>query len=247
MYNCYLGGKSNFPADRKAAEEVLRAAPEVRQIAVESRSFVERSVRFLVRDAGIRQVLDIGAGIPAAASVHEIARQFAPDVRVAYVDHDPVVAAHADRLRSGADLTCTVLADLREPYTITNHGRVRALIDFRRPIALLLGAILHFVSDEEDPRGIVRALRDYLPPGSYLALSHVTSDLRRESAAPAAAVYDGTTAAATLRSRAEIAAFFEGFQLVEPGLVQLPLWRPDHGPSADLSKIWVYGGVGIKS
>lgn len=248
MYDFYLGGKDNYLADRAAAREVLRAAPEVRAIARENRAFLRRVVRFLVRDAGIRQIIDIGTGIPTAGNVHEVAQGFAADVRVVYVDNDPIVNVHANALLTGTGATGIVLADLREPGKILDHPQVRELIDFGQPVAVLLVAILHFVTDDEDPAEIVAVLREALAPGSYLALSHATGDFRAEAASRAVAVYDRATSTATLRGRNQIAAYFGGFDLVEPGLVQVPLWRPDGKPPgrSTLSKIWIYGGVGRK-
>lgn len=248
MYDFYLGGKDNYLADRAAAREVLRAAPEVRAIARENRSFLRRVVRFLVRDAGIRQIIDVGTGIPAAGNVHEVAQEFAADARVVYVDNDPIVNVHANALLTGTGATSIALADLREPRKILEHRRVRELIDFHQPVAVLLVAILHFITDDENPGRIVAAFRDALPPGGYLALSHITGDFRAEAATTATAVYDHATSTATLRSRDKIAAFFGGFEVVDPGLVQVPLWRPDGEPPgrSTLSKIWIYGGVGCK-
>jgi hypothetical protein len=247
MYDYYLGGKDNYMVDRDAAAEVLRHAPEIRATALANRAFLGRAVRFLVRDAGVRQILDIGTGIPAAGNVHEVAHQVAPETRVVYVDNDPIVHVHANALLAGSGATSTVLADLRDPESILSHPNVAELIVSGRPVALLLVAILHFVADEESPGRIVAALRDALPPGSYLALSHATGDFRRDAAARAAAVYDKATSALTLRSHAEVTELFDGFEILEPGVVQLPLWRPEGKPPRDLSGIWGYCGAGRKA
>ncbi len=247
MCDYFLGGKTNYMVDRAAAEQVLRAAPDVRLMARQNRAFLQRVVRFLVRDAGIRQVIDIGTGIPAAGNVHEVAQQAAPDVRVAYVDNDPIVHVHANALLTSTGATSIVLADLREPETILAHPQIRELIDFGQPVALLLIAILHFISDAEDPAGIVATFRDALAPGSYLAISHGTADFHPQTAATqAAAVYDQATAPLVLRSHAQVTAFFDGFELVDPGVVQVPLWQPDGKPPRprDLAKIGIYGGAG---
>jgi hypothetical protein len=246
MYDYYLGGKDNYVVDRDAARRVLRGAPELRVTARENRAFLRRAVRFLVRDAGIRQILDIGTGIPTSGNVHEVAREIAPDVRVAYVDNDPIVHVHADALLSGAGATSIVLADLREPGGILDHPQVRGLIDFSQPVALLLVAIVHFITDAEDPAGIVTRFRDALAPGSYLALSHATGDVRPGAAARAAAVYDQATSSITLRSQNDIERYFAGFDILPPGVVQLPLWRPEGRRPSDLTKIWGYCGVGCK-
>jgi hypothetical protein len=250
MYDYYLGGKDNYIVDREAAMSVLRAAPEVRAIALENRAFLRRVVRFLVGEAGIRQVIDIGTGIPAAGNVHEVAQHIVPDVRVAYVDNDPIVHVHASALLTGGGNTSIVLGDLREPETVLAHPKVRELIDFSQPVALLLIAILHFVTDDEDPGRIIAAFRDALPPGSYLALSHGTADFHAEApVSQATAVYERAVAPLVLRPRAQVAAFFDGFGLAEPGLVQVPLWRPDDKPPRprELAKIGIYGGVGQKA
>jgi SAM-dependent methyltransferase len=246
MYDFYLGGKDNYPVDRQAARQVLAAAPELRITARDNREFLRRVVRFLVGDAGIRQILDIGTGIPTAGNVHEVGQQIAPEVRVAYVDNDPIVHVHANALLTGAGATSIVLADLRDPAAILAHPQVRDLIDFTRPVAVLLVAILHFIADAEDPAGIVAVLRDALAPGSYLVLSHATGDVRPGAAARAAAVYDGATSSLTLRSREEIERLFAGLDILEPGVVQLPLWRPQGRSPRDLSKAWGYCGVGRK-
>ena len=248
MYDYYLGGKNNYLVDREAAAAVLKAAPEVRAMARENRAFLQRAVRFLVAGAGIRQVIDIGTGIPAAGNVHEIASQVTAGVRVAYVDNDPIVHVHANALLTGGSNASIVLADLRDPAAILT--KVAELIDFTEPVALLLIAILHFVTDQEEPGRIVTAFRDALPAGSYLALSHGTADFHEETAvSEVTTVYEHATAPLVLRSHPQVSAFFEGFELVEPGLVQVPLWRPGGRPPrpAELAKLGIYGGVGRKA
>jgi hypothetical protein len=176
MYNAYLDGKDNCPVDREAVRQVLRDFPEVRAIARANRAFLGRAVRFLAGQAGIRQFIDIGTGIPSAGNVHEVAGQAAPGVRVVYVDNDPIVHVHASALLTGTGSTGVVLADLRDPDVVLAHPELRALIDCTQPVAVLLVAILHFITDQEDPAAIVARLRDALPGGSYLALSHGTHD-----------------------------------------------------------------------
>lgn len=247
MYDYYLGGKDNYLVDREAAAAVLRALPEARDIARENRAFLQRVVRFLVGEAGIRQIIDVGTGIPTAGNVHEVAHQMDPGVRVAYVDNDPIVHVHANALLTGEGNTSIVLADLRDPVGILDHPKVRELIDFSEPAAVLLIAIMHFITDAEGPGRIVATFRDALAPGSYLALSHTTADFHdRAITDVATAVYENATAPLALRSRAQIAALFDGWDLVEPGLVQVPLWRPEGKPpgSRNLAKIAIYGGVG---
>jgi hypothetical protein len=249
MYDAYLGGKDSYAADREAVREILRAFPEVRAMARANRAFMQRAVRFLAGEAGIRQFIDIGTGIPSAGNVHEVAAQVAPGARVVYVDNDPIVHVHANALLTGSGATSIVLADLRDPEAILAHPKLRRLIDFTQPVALLLVAILHFIKDEENPAGIVAALRDALPPGSLLALSHGTGDFHPPGAeGRAAAGYQNASAPLVLRTLDQVSVFFEGFELVGPGLVQAPLWRPDGKPPRpkDLAKIGIYAGVGQK-
>ncbi|MGH3245110.1 MAG: SAM-dependent methyltransferase [Trebonia sp.] len=237
------GGKDNYAADKQAATEMIRRAPEVRDIARVNREFLGRVVRFLAGEAGIRQFLDVGTGIPTGGNVHEVAGGVAPEAHVAYIDNDPIVNVHANALLTGGGTTGIVLADLRDPKAILAHPTTRRLIDFDQPVALLLISILHFIRDEEHPAELVATLRDALPSGSYLALSHVTGDYRSKAAADVAAVYDQATSTATLRSHNQISALFSGFDLVEPGLVQVPLWRPDGDLPVNMDKLWIYGGV----
>jgi hypothetical protein len=227
MYNAYLGGNDNYAADRDAVRRILADFPEVPQIARANRAFLQRAVRFLAGEAGIRQFIDIGTGIPSAGNVHEVAGQVAPGARVVYVDNDPIVHVHASALLTGSGTTSIVLADLRDPDAILAHPKLRSLIDFTQPVGLLLIAILHFITDDENPARIVARLRDALPGGSYLALSHGTQDFHPPGAAgQAASAYRNATAPLILRSHQEISAFFDGFDLAAPGLVQAPLWRP---------------------
>lgn len=246
LYNYYLGGKDSYPVDQQAAAAVLRAAPEVRATALENRAFVGRAVRHLVRDAGVRQIIDIGTGIPAPGAVHEIARQIAPGVKVAYVDNDPIVHVHANARLGGDDSTRVVLADLRRPGEILGDPLIGEVVDFAQPVALLLAAVVHFVTDAEDPAGIIATLRDALAPGSYLVLSHATGDFRTDAAVRAAAVYDTATSPLTLRDHAEITRLFAGFRVLEPGVVPMPAWRPDRKTRRDAGTVMGYCGVGVR-
>ena len=246
IYDYLLGGKDNFPADRAAAERVLATVPKAREMARANRAFLQRTVRFLAGEAGIRQFLDIGTGIPTQGNVHEVARQVAPDARVVYVDNDRVVHAHANALLAG-DQTIAVLADLRAPDAILGDPQVRQLIDFDRPVALLLVAILHFIRDEEDPPEIVARFHAAMAPGSYLVISHATGDFDPVAAAAAAQAYDKAAAPMVLRSHPEVARLFDGFALVDPGLVQVSHWRPDPGDAASHQQVWAYGGIGRKA
>jgi S-adenosyl methyltransferase len=249
MYDYYLGGTDNYPADREAAEAVLSVAPVVREAARENRAFLQRAVRFLVGEAGVGQFIDIGAGIPSGGNVHEIARQVAPDVRVVYVDNDPIVQVHAGARLAGDANTRVILADLRDPAAILAQPQVRELIDFSQPVALLLLGVLYFITDDEGPGQLIGAYRDSLPQGSYLALSHGCADeVPEDVIAGTAAAYDQATAPLVLRNRAQISRFFDGFEPVDPGLVYLPLWRPDGSPPdlQEASRTGMFGGVGRK-
>jgi hypothetical protein len=253
IYDYFLGGKDNFPADRDVAEQVVAIAPVARDVVEDNRAFLRRAVRLLAGEAGIRQFIDLGSGLPTQGNVHEIARAIAPDARVVYVDNDPMVVTHSRALLAG-DNTAAIQADLREPDLILGHPEVRELIDFDQPIALLLMAILHFLPDDEDPLGIVARFRDALPAGSYLAISHGTRDIpERRDLSPAAMadmgakverLYQLTTASLVTRTRAQVERFFAGFDLLDPGVVEIQLWRPD-GEGSKLPGGF-YGGVGRK-
>ncbi|GAA1019852.1 hypothetical protein Aple_061460 [Acrocarpospora pleiomorpha] len=247
MYDYYLGGKDNSAADRRAANKVLAAAPEVILMARENRGFIQRAVRFLARDAGIRQFLDIGSGLPTQGNVHEIAQAEAPDARVVYVDNDPKVLAHSRALKTTESKTTSVItADLRDPDAILNHPDTRAQIDFDQPMAILLVAVLHFIDDETDPYAIVAHLRDAMAPGSYLVINHATADARPDNAGGARDVYKNTKYPATHRSRDQIERFFDGVHLIDPGLVFVSEWRPDTKTDITPEEVWILGGVGRK-
>ncbi|MFF8726953.1 SAM-dependent methyltransferase [Streptomyces sp. NPDC015171] len=243
IYDYLLGGKDHYAVDQLAGDELAAAAPEARIGVRANRAFLQRAVRYVVAH-GIRQILDIGTGLPTSPNVHEVAQSAAPDVRVAYVDNDPIVAAHGNALLSRSGTTRIVLGDLRDPRSVLDHPDVREVIDFDRPVALLLVAVLHFLTEADRPAEIVGALRDALPPGSFLVLSHATGDFADRSAAQA--VYSKATASLTLRTRAEVERFFEGFELVGPGLAQVPFWHPDTAPPAGSEEIGFYGGVARK-
>lgn len=227
IYDFLLGGRNNFAADREAAEKLLAALPELRFAARANRAFLRRAVRFLA-GAGIRQYLDMGTGLPAEGSVHEVARGVLPEARVVYVDNDPVVRAHARALLAGVEGVAVVQEDLRRPEDVLAHPETRRLIDFREPVAVLFLAALHFVSDEEDPAGIVATVRDAVAPGSYLVISHGTAEgYAPEGVSSGRRVYDRASAPVVPRTREQIQGLFAGLDLVEPGLVNLTEWRPD--------------------
>jgi hypothetical protein len=252
IYDYFLGGKDNFPADREVADQVLEIAPVARDVVEDNRAFLRRVVRHLAGEAGIRQFIDHGSGLPTQGNVHEIAQEVAPDARVVYVDNDAMVVTHSRALLAG-DNTVAIEADLRDPEAIVGHPEVRQLIDFEQPIALLLMAILHFIADE-DPYGIVARFREAMAAGSYLAISHGTRDIpvrpdmspeaMAEMGAKVERLYQLTTTSLVTRTRAQVERFFDGFDLLEPGVVEIQLWRPDD--SGSLLPGGFYGGVGRK-
>ena len=231
MYDYYLGGSHNFEVDREAARRALEFMPGLPKIMQANRAFMRRAVRFAVGE-GITQFLDIGSGIPTVGNVHEAAQQARPGARVVYVDSDPVAVAHSRAILAGDEHTAVVHADLRTPETILEDPAVRATLDLDQPVAVLVVAVLHFVGDEDDPFAAVARIRDRLAPGSHLVLSHASADGRPEAAASHRELYSRTPTPMTMRSREEIARFFDGFDLVDPGLVWLPLWRPDDPEAA---------------
>ncbi|EMF01259.1 SAM-dependent methyltransferase [Streptomyces mobaraensis] len=247
MYDYYLGGWDNYEVDRAAAERFIEVIPDIRPGARANRDFLLRAVRKVV-ESGVRQIIDIGTGIPTSPNTHEVAQEADPDVRVVYVDNDPIVATHAGAKLTNNGNASFLLADVREPERILAHPELRRMIDFDQPVALLLVAILHFIPDEEDPAGIVAALAEALPEGSCLVLSHGTTDFHSEAARAAADAYKNATASVTLRTYADIVPFFDGFELLDPGVVQVPLWHPDGEPPtpAELARVGFYGGVGVK-
>ena len=249
MYDYYLGGKDNFAVDREAAEQVLTAAPEVRILAKENRAFLGRAVRFLAAEAGIRQFIDVGAGLPTQGNVHEIAQAVDRAARVVYVDDDPIVRAHGAALLAENDTTAVIGADMRRPQQILDHPDVHRLIRFDEPVAVLFVSVLHFIAEDEDPYGIVAAFRDAVAPGSYLAISHITPPEHNPHAADrAAGVYTKrATSPAVLRSPKEVLSLFDGYELVEPNLVYLPQWRPDLPEAVrNPDSVWMLAGVGRK-
>ncbi len=247
MYDFWLGGKDHFAVDRMAALKVSEAAPEIKMMALENRKFLRRAVRYLAAEAGVAQFLDIGTGLPTQGNVHQVAQQVNADARVVYVDNDPMVLAHSRALKTGGN-TAVIEADLRDPAAILNHHRTLELIDFRQPLAVLLVAVLHFIGEDDDPYAIVGSICEALPPGSYLVISHATGGiLSGDSAGKVAEHYKKNVAqGSTLRDLDEIVRFFTGFELVEPGLVQVPYWHPDDPEPPDAGNVWILGAVGRK-
>jgi hypothetical protein len=226
IYDYFLGGKDNFPADREAAEEIAGYLPGIRQAAQWNRAFVGRAVRFLVKTAGITQLLDIGAGLPTKGNVHEVARAANPAVRVVYVDHDPVVLAHARDLLGQEHKAVIIGHDMRNPDDILNDPELRQMLDFSKPVGLLFVSMLQFLSDDDQPGRIIRRLLAPFPSGSYVALTHGTADVAPRMG-DAVRVYDEATTSLHVRTRADVLKLVDGLELVAPGLVWTPQWRPD--------------------
>ncbi len=248
VYDCLLGGKDNFAADRQAAAKLLAAVPGAAVAARENRAFLARAVRFLAREAGICQFLDIGTGLPTAGSVHEIAQADDPRrARVVYADYDPVVVRHTEALLGDSLTAAVVRADLRQPWDLLAQPTVRTLINLAQPVAILLVAVLHFVEDREDPWTIVDCYKDLMAPGSYLVISHVTAEhLSADAARQAQAAYAGASAPAVPRTREQVTRFFAGLDVVSPGVVNVPEWRPDHIGPARGPRVF-YAGIGRKA
>jgi S-adenosyl methyltransferase len=227
VYDAILGGKDNFAADRAAAEATIRAFPSNAKAARANRAFLARAVNYLAVEAGIRQFLDIGTGLPSANNTHEVAQAAAPECRVVYVDNDPIVLLHAHALLTSAESGATsyIEADVRDPRKILQQAA--ELLDFTQPVAVMLVAILHLISDDDNPYQIVSTLMESVPAGSYLAVSHLANDLYPEQMAELARGFNEQAALKViLRDRAEISRFFGGLELVEPGIAQVSKWRP---------------------
>jgi hypothetical protein len=250
MYDYFLGGKNHFAADRETAEKVLASMPSARIGPRENRAFLGRAVRYLAAEAGIRQFLDIGTGLPTANNVHEVAQRVAPSSRIVYTDNDPMVLAHARALLTSTPegRTAYIHADLRQPQAILSDPVTREVLDFSQPIALILVAILHFVPDEEKPAEIVATLLDALPSGSYLVSSHVTMEHSPVETVGAERVYRGAGLPAQPRDSDEFARLaFSGLDLVPPGVVLVSEWRPEGtGPRPTPAEVGCYGGVARK-
>ncbi|MDP4507763.1 SAM-dependent methyltransferase [Nonomuraea turcica] len=237
VYDYMLGGKDNYAIDRHVAAMALKVAPDAPEAARANREFLRRTVRYLAGEAGIRQFLDIGSGLPTQGNVHEIAQSVAPGTRVVYVDHDPIVLVHGQALLA-ADATTTVIeADAREPEKILGDPQARALLDFSRPVGLLLFGLLHHVSDDEDPGAILGRLVAPLAPGSHVVISHFHNpgeahpEVSKQAYA-AEKIFNEHLGTGRWRTRDELLAYFDGLELVDPGLVPLPEWRPDDGDTA---------------
>jgi len=248
VYDFYLGGSHNFESDREFGRQTLSHFPGLRQVLLDNRTFLRRVVLFLVAQ-GVDQFLDLGSGIPTVGNVHEVAQQASPGARVVYADVDPVAIAHSKAILAGNENAAIIDADLHDPGHVLGDPAVRRLIDFGQPAGLLLVMVLHFINDAADPWQIVATLRDALPAGSYLVLAHATNESRPAVAQAAETVYNRSVSTDIhMRSRAEILRFFDGFELVEPGLVYIPQWRPDSPDDVpgDPGKFWGLVGVARK-
>ena len=248
VYDYWLGGKDHFPADRALGDAIAGALPTIRTQVRAQRAFLGRAVRYLTRDAGIRQYLDIGTGIPSAGNVHDVAQEVAPESRVLYVDNDPIVLAHARALMAGTaeGPVAFIQADLREPETILSDPAVAGTLDLDQPVGLVLIGVMHHLRDDDDPRRIVATLVDALAPGSYLVLSQSTPDFDPDAMRALAAASEQGGIPNVPRSLADTEPFFAGLELVEPGLVPMATWRPDPGAEQDPRSVYAYGGVARK-
>jgi hypothetical protein len=244
VYDYYLGGSHNFAADREMARKAMELWPELPQIMRANRAFLRRSVQYLAGE-GFTRFLDLGSGIPTVGPVHEVAREVQPQARVVYVDRDPVAVAHSLSMLADEPLCRVVQADLTRPEDLLADPDVASLLDGTAPVALLLIAVLHFVPDQAGPHRIVARLRDALPPGSAVVICHACREGRPDQVGPHQDIYRRTTTPITMRSHQEIAALFDGFELVEPGIVYLPEWRPDSPDSVGPHPERMPGLVGV--
>ncbi|MGH3390606.1 MAG: SAM-dependent methyltransferase [Actinomadura sp.] len=246
IYDYALGGKDNFAVDREMAETLPQGALDFRAVAWANRRFLGRAVTFLA-NAGIRQFLDLGSGLPSQNNVHEVAQRACPDTRVVYVDNDPVVLNHAEALLATDESTIVICEDIREPERILAHPDVQQMIDFSQPIAVMFVAVLPFITDEQDPWSIVSAMTQPLVTGSYLALTHLTLDDRpADLVADVQEKYKNASAPVAYRDRAAITRFFDGFELVDPGVAHPTEWRSDEVERARPGGEWLLAGVGRK-
>jgi SAM-dependent methyltransferase len=247
VYDFYLGGFHNFSSDRALAQQAINEWPDLPMIMKSNRAFLRRAVTYLI-ESGVRQFLDIGSGIPTVGNVHEVAQDLAPEARVVYVDIDPVAVAHSRAILADNPNAEVLSGDLRRPDEILAAQAELGLLDLSRPVALLMVAVLHFVGDQDEPAEAIRSFRSALAPGSYLAISHATHELHpAELTDSHQALYRRTPTPMTMRSRAQVEALFDGYALVEPGVVLLDQWRPDaHEEVEDPERRPAWAGVGQK-
>jgi hypothetical protein len=248
MYDYWLGGKTNFPPDRALGDEVERIIPTIRSMARENRRFLGRAVRRLMREEGIDQFLDIGTGIPTEGNTHEVAQRENPAARVVYVDNDPIVLAHARALMVGSPTghTAYVHADLREPEAILEHPALARTLDLSRPVGLMLVSILMLLPDADDPWALVGRLRDALPPGSCLVVSHVTGDFDPKAVASVAEAENDGRLPLTPRGHEAVSRFFGGWELLEPGVAPVMAWSPEGPAPEDPRAAYYWAGAARK-
>jgi O-methyltransferase involved in polyketide biosynthesis len=249
VYDYWLGGKDNFAADRELGELMIQAIPTLREMAMANRAFMGRAIRYLVEEAGIRQILDLGTGIPTSPNVHEIAQAAAPETKVVYVDNDPIVLAHARALLTsqGAGETAFIMADLRQPKSILDHPTLTETLDLTQPVAVVLVGVLMYFRDNDSPNPfeMVATLLERMPSGSYLAVTHPTPDFNPEDTAKAAAAAEAAGITLVPRTKADVERFFTGLELVDPGVTPMLAWRPE-APPADPQAAYYWAGVGRK-
>jgi hypothetical protein len=247
IWNYWLGGKDNYPVDRQVGDQIVQMLPDVVTLARASRAFLTRAVRYLAGEAGVRQFLDIGTGLPTVDNTHEVAQRVAPEARIVYVDNDPLVLAHARALltSSPGGATAYIDADLRQPGKILEAAE--QTLNFGQPVALMLMGIVEFITDDEQAYAIVRQLVDALPPGSYLTMYDGTNVVHREASDQIVQVWNSSgNAPLVLRSPQQLAGFFDGLELVEPGLVSVSRWRPEAIPWGEPDEVDAFGAVGRK-
>jgi hypothetical protein len=249
VYDYWLGGKDNFPADRALAEHITEAIPTMRTMAAANRAFLSRAVRYLADEAGIRQFLDIGTGIPTSPNVHEVAQAVTPDSRVVYVDNDPIVLAHARALLTSEEAgeTSFIGADLRQPKSILDHPTLTSTLDLTQPVAVMLVAVLMYFRDTDNPNPfeMVATLLEAMPPGSYLAITHPTADFNAEAMGGAVAAAERSGVTLVPRNQAETEEFFAGLDVVDPGVTPVLSWRPDKPPD-DPRSAYYWAGIARK-
>ncbi|WNI20861.1 SAM-dependent methyltransferase [Streptomyces sp. ITFR-16] len=244
MYDFYLGGSHNFEVDREAARKAMEFMPGLPKIMQANRAFMRRAVRYALGE-GVTQFLDIGSGIPTFGNVHEVAQTIDPAAKVAYVDHDPVAVAHSQAVLEGNEGAVIATADLRRPQEIRDSKEITGLLDLGRPVALLLVAVLHFIEDSDDPHAAVAELSELLAPGSLLVVTHASYEgipLTQEQADGTVGVYKNIRNPLVMRSRDEIGRFFDGYEMVEPGLVSMPLWHPDSPVAPENEDPYAFSG-----
>ncbi|WP_330178765.1 SAM-dependent methyltransferase [Nocardia sp. NBC_01503] len=243
VYNFMLGGKDNYEADQAVALRMLQVAPDTKTMAWFSREFLLRAVK-MAAENGIRQFVDLGAGIPISPNVHEVAQAIQPDALVASIDYDPVVHAHSNALLDDAPGVTTILADIRSPEEIIERARTEAGIDWNEPVAIAVVGVLHFIMDEEKPTEIIARFRDAMAPGSYLAFTHTSTHTTEDFMYLSSGDLEKSPAQVRFRSREQISAFLDGFEVIEPGLTHVQNWLEEDLP---LTKLAILGAIGRKS